>query len=933
MFQIRNACSKAALVSASDECIRSSLAAGRRVDLIVPSVRWGTARKRQLLATAPFGVSVQTYDQWLAGLWELYGDGSRVVDASRRRVLVRPLVERVGLLESRPSPVLVDELCTFVQEAVCLLDGYSGELDASQEKMRELVFLYSEALASHGMAECAQVERLLADKALSHDVVVENAALQPGHRLSFLEKVSSTVDVTALGRSLPCEQAAAPSESAVAQASGLQELRRVLYAGTAALEPDGSVFVDEARGAHAEPSVLIERLRSFGPSGTTCIAFPNAADSYPAMQEALARAAIPFEAEFSLPVSRTALGAAFLSLVRFMAASQSDEGYVPLVGFLASPYSGVDPKDARALQMRWREQACSTPEARLCDITEGFARGNASAKVTKARLAPLVTLLDMEPGEQVRTLFDNAKSAHVRSDVLVDDAKAANALLEYLDVCAELDAEPDLAEMGNLSIHALRCSGDAAGAVILAGPEAVGLECYDHVIVAGLDTVHHPMARRQSPFDPLLAKLGVGGQDLTALSQRVFLLDAIESARSGFAACRATHTAEGVELCQSALWDELMSAYRTERDDADGLASHIIPPALREAALSVSEARQFASDMQKDGDQRVVVRGSIEHDEALPYLTCGISGDALPFSPTGIEDYYRCPYRWFTCRRVNFNGMDRSFDAAAQGNLVHAVFERFYRMLKAQGAARVTEDNLALALDVASQAFDAQVEQDRGKSRSGLFLKTERDGQVLSDMRGLILDFVRREATFLPGFVPTYFELSLGKDTGTVLEYAGVPVRGKVDRIDVDAEGNAIVIDYKLSSLSEGYGLHPDKPLPSRIQTDIYATLVQRHFDLLGTPLKVRGSVYRSYARNALRGVYDRGIEWGGQEAVRADRDGLPRAGSDETYDEYLAHVETEVAQCMERLAAGDIAPDPLQDDASVCDYCKALLFCPKARV
>ena len=66
---------------------------------------------------------------------------------------------------------------------------------------------------------------------------------------------------------------------------------------------------------------------------------------------------------------------------------------------------------------------------------------------------------------------------------------------------------------------------------------------------------------------------------------------------------------------------------------------------------------------------------------------------------------------------------------------------------------------------------------------------------------------------------------------------------------------------------------------------------------------------------------------------MRVDRDGLPRSGSDETYDEYLTHVEGEVAQRMERLAAGDIAPDPLQDDASVCSYCKALLFCPKAKV
>ena len=535
MFQIRNTCSKAALVSASDERVCASLAAGREVDLIVPSMRWGTARKRRLLATAPFGVSVQTYDQWLAGLWELYGDGSKIVDASRRRVLVRPLVERVGLLESRPSPVLVDELCAFVQEAVCLLGEYPGDLDASQGKMRELVSLYAEALAAHGMVECAQAERTLAGEPLSHDVVVENAVLQPGHRLSFLKDISSKVDVTVLGRSLPCKQDAPVAESAGVQATGLQELRQVLYAGTAALEPDGSVFADEARGAHAEPSVLIERLRSFGPSGTTCIVFPNAADSYPTIQEALANAAIPFEAEFSLPVSRTALGAAFLSLARFCASSGSDEGYVPLVGFLTSPYSGADPKDARALQMRWREQACSTPEARLHDIREGFARGNVSAKVTEARLAPLAALFGMEPCEQVRTLFENAKAAHVPGEVLADDAKAANALLEYFDVCSELGEEPDLAEMANLSIRALRCSGDAADAVLLAGPEAVGLERYDHVIVAGLDTVHHPMARRQSPFDPLLAKLGVGGEDLTALSQRVFLLDAIESARSGFA--------------------------------------------------------------------------------------------------------------------------------------------------------------------------------------------------------------------------------------------------------------------------------------------------------------------------------------------------------------------------------------------------------------
>lgn len=66
-------------------------------------------------------------------------------------------------------------------------------------------------------------------------------------------------------------------------------------------------------------------------------------------------------------------------------------------------------------------------------------------------------------------------------------------------------------------------------------------------------------------------------------------------------------------------------------------------------------------------------------------LTRDLKDKPLTFSPTALEDYYRCPYRWFACRRVGYNGMDVTFDAAAQGNLVHATMERFYRCLKQAG--------------------------------------------------------------------------------------------------------------------------------------------------------------------------------------------------------------------------------------------------------
>ena len=112
------------------------------------------------------------------------------------------------------------------------------------------------------------------------------------------------------------------------------------------------------------------------------------------------------------------------------------------------------------------------------------------------------------------------------------------------------------------------------------------------------------------------------------------------------------------------------------------------------------------------------------------------------------------------------------------------------------------------------------------------------------------------------------------------------------------------------------------------MQTDIYAVLVERHFEALGTPLHVVGSVYRSYSKNNMRGVYAHGLNWGNAEVKREDLDAMPRQTNDETYDEYLCHVEDEIADCMRRLRDGDIAPNPIAKD--VCEFCKVLSFCPR---
>ncbi len=77
-----------------------------------------------------------------------------------------------------------------------------------------------------------------------------------------------------------------------------------------------------------------------------------------------------------------------------------------------------------------------------------------------------------------------------------------------------------------------------------------------------------------------------------------------------------------------------------------------------------------------------------------------------------------------------------------------------------------------------------------------------------------------------------------------------------------------------------------------------------------------------------MRSVYSRGIAWGDVEVRRDKLDALPHPDSSETYGEYLERVELAVSACMQDLAAGNIAPNPIAD--GVCEYCKACSFCPK---
>lgn len=880
------------------------------INILVNAPSWELAVKRRLAPAHVMGVNVATVDHWLESQWELWGDGTRLASAQQRHLLLRPVLAQLAGLS--PSRKYVSQFASFVKDVLA-----TGRAPKNEE-LAKAVDAYRASLACHGLADPSEAMRLVLAHVAGQGFVFVGPDDAHPFTAQMLEGLAAVADVVVLGRELPC----ARPQSTVA--GELAVLRSMLFSGRKGLAPTGRFTATEVHGVHAEDAVIVHLVKELAGDaqqfGRVAVVFPSASAIPASLPLELDGEGVPVECRLSVPVRQTAFGSAFLQLEKLLS---EDDDASNSIALACSDYLGLDRKTARGFAAVWRGQAGSTHEERLASLTAGL-RGRVPAKVWNEKLARVRKLLEAPGCEQrVQLMFENARAMHFDANRLSDDAAAANVILDYLALCDDLGCPIALEDIADLDVALVRDSGSAGECTHIVGASELSmLEGVDRVVFARLDKASYAMAQAPSPFDRYLEELGYSMKPGTPQRQRTVLLDAIEKGCEGFACYRLATNAEGDDNCQSALWDELMSVYRTSADDEAPV--HALPGILVRGGCGrrVCEADLFVGNGQEVVASSEVSRGSLD-DGAFDLLFPDYENYNETFSPTALEDYYRCPYRWFVCRRIGANSLDKPFDQIAKGNLAHAVLERFYLDMAEAQIGRVTPGNLKMCLEMANDAFDWQLNHEIERHR--LNLMTDRDRQEAQVVRKQVLDLVRRDATFLPGFAPRFLELKLEDPDGKPLVYAGVPVRGKVDRIDVDSQGRAVVIDYKLSGLATGYGLKDEPGLPSRIQTDIYAVLVQRCLRMQGVEVEVVGSVYRSYARNMLRGVYAKGIDWGSAEKTSA-HDVLPGGSHLETYPEYLEQVEKTVEGLVASMRAGDIAARPLCKDA--CEYCLAQSFC-----
>jgi ATP-dependent helicase/DNAse subunit B len=276
-------------------------------------------------------------------------------------------------------------------------------------------------------------------------------------------------------------------------------------------------------------------------------------------------------------------------------------------------------------------------------------------------------------------------------------------------------------------------------------------------------------------------------------------------------------------------------------------------------------------------------------------------------SAGAVEAYAACPVRWLVEKELQPDGLEPDPEAFARGAWIHDVLERTHAELRERtGTARVTPGNRGEAEAI----LRAELAARRPALAAALpALTAEAVVQAAeADLRRYLAHSVLTGDT---SFEPTHLELSFGMEgdeLGPLVLGQGpdaVRVCGRVDRIDVDPEGRAVVRDYKSGrARAEMAGARWRDS--GTLQVALYMLAAR---ELLG--LAPAGGLYQPLRGNGKGDRRPRGLLLDLPEHdeahgyLRTDR-----VDADRLADE-LARVEHEVAELGRRLRAGDLTPRP----------------------
>lgn len=303
------------------------------------------------------------------------------------------------------------------------------------------------------------------------------------------------------------------------------------------------------------------------------------------------------------------------------------------------------------------------------------------------------------------------------------------------------------------------------------------------------------------------------------------------------------------------------------------------------------------------------------------------------FSPSALEAYAHCPYRWFLNRYVPNRPVDKQFSPTEMGSLVHKLLEVFYKTwnenheLERIGEKNLNEakrifesvapEVLASELKEANASDDVKIKEFKNKAIENAWNRIENDKRfLLSD------DDV---------YYPADFEVKIGtgvvgddnKEEGLDAHVGKMKISGSIDRVDRNSEGNHFILDYKGSL---GAYAHGDKWIEKcSLQAGLYWLAYEN-----ATGNTVAGSAYISYKDNKRKWLFDNGLI--DESLIKTSKEQSHECDARQVLDNIAAIAE----QSAELMHAGNVKIAQsisingfeLNENEKGCKYC-AYKACP----
>ena len=300
------------------------------------------------------------------------------------------------------------------------------------------------------------------------------------------------------------------------------------------------------------------------------------------------------------------------------------------------------------------------------------------------------------------------------------------------------------------------------------------------------------------------------------------------------------------------------------------------------------------------------------------------------FSPTRLEAWATCPYRYFLAHVLGIGALQEPEDTVTispldRGALVHSVLERFIHEAMQAGEVPQPEHpwdeaQLRLLMNIASdQCQDAE---ERGSTGKSLLWEMSR-AEIQGDLRAFLDEDSKMRREY--GVSPHATELAFGTarhasenaETAPHVEWSHPDVgtlrfRGVIDRIDASPGGEvALVIDYKTGGASVYRGMIKD-PVDRgrRLQLPVYGLAARQH---VGEDVEVLAAYWFISTKGGFVMLPD------------------PPVPLNELVEAFNGAVRTITAGIAEGLFPAHPG-DPEKNSTDNCTYCDFDRLCPQKR-